>query len=144
MVQLGSIVSDVTWWAAALLGLAPLVSVTWVCLPAGAAGVIVLVWLGLSGLREALRPSPLDESTTKARRRQEDTKENNTRVFMPSCLDGSTSCPQTSHVLESNAFCSGIPISPANPMAIGDWISIGGVLLAGRATHVAGLEWRPT
>ncbi|MBI3361074.1 MAG: LysE family transporter, partial [Chloroflexi bacterium] len=108
MVQLGSIVGDVTWCAAALIGLAPLAAIPWVRLPLGAIGVVVLVRLGAAGVREALWPSDQNPAV--------------------SGMGGFS---------EAGAFRSGMAISLANPMAVGYWISIGGVMLA---AGVAGMS----
>jgi chemosensory pili system protein ChpE len=54
-VQLGSIIGDMAWCLLALIGLAPLVQIQWIRIPLGAAGVILLVYLGLLGVRDALR-----------------------------------------------------------------------------------------
>jgi chemosensory pili system protein ChpE len=56
-VQLGSIIGDLAWCLAALLGLAPLMQVAWARGLLGALGVGVLVYLGVTGLRDALRPA---------------------------------------------------------------------------------------
>src|SRR5258705_8277022 len=52
-VQLGSIIGDFTWCGLALLGLAPLVQVAWIRTLLSVAGVGVLLYLGVAGLREA-------------------------------------------------------------------------------------------
>src|SRR5262245_8260235 len=52
-VQLGSVIGDLTWCGLALLGLAPLVQIAWVRSALSVAGVVVLLYLGLTGLRDA-------------------------------------------------------------------------------------------
>lgn len=64
-VQLGSIIGDLTWCLAALVGLAPLVQVMWVRHALGIIGVGVLMYLGLLGVRDALKP-PAPTATTGA------------------------------------------------------------------------------
>jgi len=54
-VQLGSILGDVTWCLIALLGLAPLVQIEWLRGAFGVIGIAVLVYLGASGVRDAIR-----------------------------------------------------------------------------------------
>ena len=99
-VQLGSIVGDLAWCALALLGLAPLVQVAWVRGALSLAGVAVLVYLGLAGLRDAL----------------------NKRAAAP---DTTGPAPRA-----GSAFRSGLAISIANPMAVAYWLSVGGALVA--------------
>lgn len=55
-VQLGSIIGDLTWCLAALVGLAPLVQVLWIRIALGVLGVAVLIYLGCLGIRDALKP----------------------------------------------------------------------------------------
>src|ERR1700693_3647044 len=50
-VQLGSVIGDLTWCGAALLGLAPLVQIGWVRSGLSVAGVALLLYLGVTGLR---------------------------------------------------------------------------------------------
>src|SRR5882672_8980536 len=57
-VQLGSVIGDLTWCGVALLGLAPLVQITWVRMGLSVAGVALLLYLGLAGLREAFWTRP--------------------------------------------------------------------------------------
>jgi chemosensory pili system protein ChpE len=52
-VQLGSIVGDVTWCGLALIGLAPLVQISWIRGLLAVVGVGVLLYLGLIGVRDA-------------------------------------------------------------------------------------------
>jgi chemosensory pili system protein ChpE len=99
-VQLGSVIGDLTWCALALLGLAPLVQLAWVRGLLSVAGVCVLVYLGLAGLRDAARPSGDGAQTSGAPAGQ------------------------------AGAFRSGLAISMANPMAVGYWLSVGGALIA--------------
>ena len=56
-VQLGSIIGDMTWCAVALLGLAPLVQVTWIRVGLAVVGVGVLISLGAMSIRDAFRAS---------------------------------------------------------------------------------------
>ena len=99
-VQLGSVIGDLTWCGIALLGLAPLVQIGWMRIGLSAAGVALLLYLGLTGLRQALI----------------------TRAASPllATADGG----------DAGAFRSGLAISMANPMAIGYWLSVGGALIA--------------
>jgi chemosensory pili system protein ChpE len=54
-VQLGSIIGDFLWFTIALIGLGPLAQITWVRAPLAIAGVLVLLYLGASGIRDAVR-----------------------------------------------------------------------------------------
>src|SRR3990172_9398120 len=99
-VQLGSIIGDLAWCLLALVGLAPLVQVPWVRLPLAVAGVALLVYLGLTGLRDSWR------------------------------APASTALPRHGTEEQRGAFRSGVAISMANPMAIGYWLSVGGALVA--------------
>jgi chemosensory pili system protein ChpE len=54
-VQLGSIIGDFLWFTIALIGLGPLAQITWVRAPLAIAGVLVLLYLGASGIRDAAR-----------------------------------------------------------------------------------------
>jgi chemosensory pili system protein ChpE len=104
LVQLGSIVGDVAWCAGALFGLAPLVAIGWVRLLLGGIGVVVLAWLGVSGVKAGLSgqsasPGPALPSGTGLAGRGE-------------------------------PFRAGLVISFANPTAIAYWAAIGGALLA--------------
>lgn len=54
-VQLGSIIGDSAWFLAALIGLGPLVQIEWVRAPLAIAGVVVLLYLGASGIRDAFK-----------------------------------------------------------------------------------------
>lgn len=56
-VQLGSIIGDFTWCAAALIGLAPLAQIGPVRNLLGIAGVCLLVYLGAMGIRDAFKSS---------------------------------------------------------------------------------------
>jgi chemosensory pili system protein ChpE len=100
-VQLGSIIGDVAWCAVALLGLAPLVQVGWVRGLLGATGVVVLLYLGLAGMRDAVSRRPL-----------------------------AAMAEQAAQARFGSAFRSGLAISIANPMAVAWWLSIGGALIA--------------
>jgi threonine/homoserine/homoserine lactone efflux protein len=62
-VQLGSIIGDLTWCLAALIGLAPLMQIAWVRWLLGAVGVLLLVYLGALGVRDAMRPAALQPVT---------------------------------------------------------------------------------
>ena len=61
-VQFGSIIGDMTWCIAALIGLAPLVQIGVIRTVLGVVGVILLVYLGAMGIRDAFKPSPLEIS----------------------------------------------------------------------------------
>ena len=63
-VQLGSIIGDLTWCLAALVGLAPLVQVTWIRMALGIIGVGVLIYLGGLGIRDALKPPAASAAST--------------------------------------------------------------------------------
>ena len=54
-VQLGSIIGDFLWFMIALIGLGPLAQITWVRAPLAIAGVLVLLYLGASGIRDAIK-----------------------------------------------------------------------------------------
>ena len=54
-VQLGSIIGDFLWFMIALIGLGPLAQITWVRAPLAIAGVLVLLYLGASGIRDAVK-----------------------------------------------------------------------------------------
>jgi chemosensory pili system protein ChpE len=99
-VQLGSVIGDLTWCGVALLGLAPLVQIGWVRTGLSVAGVALLFYLGLTGLRDAF----LARQSTEAVRAYD-----------------------AGH---AGAFRSGLAISMANPMAIGYWLTVGGALIA--------------
>ncbi len=99
-VQLGSIIGDLTWCGLALLGLAPLVQFAPVRVALSVAGVTLLAYLGLTGLRDAFGSRRAPEIATASR---------------------------PGH---HGAFRSGLAISMANPMAIGYWLSVGGALIA--------------
>jgi chemosensory pili system protein ChpE len=99
-VQLGSVIGDLTWCALALLGLAPLVQIAWVRGALSIAGVVLLAYLGLAGLRDAF----FKAATAPA--------------------------PSAAGLGHGGAFRSGLAISMANPMAVGYWLSVGGALIA--------------
>ena len=107
-VQLGSILGDLAWCAAALLGLAPLAQIGWVRLPLGVAGVGLLAYLGAIGIRDALKHGSGD-------------------WLMPEQPADPRKAPG------HGAFRSGAAISFANPMAVGYWLSVGGALAAAGA-----------
>ena len=102
-VQLGSVIGDLTWCGLALLGLAPLVQVAWVRTLLSLIGVGCLLYLGLTGLRDAFGTRTAGQSVA------------------------ATPAVDSSH---ASAFRSGLAISMANPMAIGYWLSVGGALVA--------------
>ncbi|CAG0958011.1 hypothetical protein GPROT1_00603 [Gammaproteobacteria bacterium] len=54
-VQLGSIIGDFMWFLIALIGLGPLAQISWVRAPLAMAGVLVLLYLGASGIRDAIK-----------------------------------------------------------------------------------------
>lgn len=58
-VQLGSIIGDMAWCLAALIGLAPLVRIDFVRIALGAVGVGMLVYLGVMGIRDAFKRTAL-------------------------------------------------------------------------------------
>jgi len=99
-VQLGSVIGDLTWCGVALLGLAPLVQIGWVRTGLSVAGVALLLYLGVTGLRGAIQPRPTGPA------------------------------PMAAAGASSGAFRSGLAISMANPMAVGYWLSVGGALIA--------------
>jgi chemosensory pili system protein ChpE len=111
LVQLGSIIGDMVWCAAALFGLAQFVSQPWVRLLLGGAGVLVLFWLGLRGIREALAAQPLTRNPSSP----------------PAVPPESLKRPAEEH---TQAFRSGMAISLTNPWAIGYWVGIGGAMIA--------------
>jgi chemosensory pili system protein ChpE len=110
MVQCGSLIGDVAWCAAAMVGLAPLVAVPWVRLALGFGGSALLVWLGASEVRHALRPA-------RQRVRQ-------------SAVNPVTRPGEPKPAGAGEAFRAGVAISLANPMAVGYWVSLGAALLA--------------
>lgn len=54
-VQLGSIIGDMTWCLAALIGLAPLVQIGPIRFALGIVGIGLLLYLGVVGIRDALQ-----------------------------------------------------------------------------------------
>ncbi|MBI3241184.1 MAG: LysE family transporter [Chloroflexi bacterium] len=68
-VQLGSIIGDLTWCIAALIGLAPLAQIDFFRNGLGIAGVGLLVYLGAMGMRDALKQTAI-QATADARDRQ--------------------------------------------------------------------------
>ncbi len=99
-VQLGSVIGDMMWCLLALAGLAPLVQVEWVRGLLSVAGVAVLLYLGATGIRDAL-------------------KSKGVTVDLHAAPDQ-----------KRGAFRSGMAISMANPMAVAYWVSFGGALVA--------------
>jgi chemosensory pili system protein ChpE/L-lysine exporter family protein LysE/ArgO len=61
-VQLGSIIGDMAWCLAALIGLAPLIQIDFFRIPLGVIGVGLLIYLGAVGIRDALKPGALQET----------------------------------------------------------------------------------
>jgi chemosensory pili system protein ChpE len=67
-VQLGSIIGDLAWCLAALIGLAPLVQIDFIRLALGVVGVGLLIYLGAVGIREAIKqPATPTEKKGEAR-----------------------------------------------------------------------------
>jgi chemosensory pili system protein ChpE len=56
-VQLGSIIGDMAWCLVALIGLAPLVQFDFIRITLGVVGVGLLFYLGVTGIRDALKSS---------------------------------------------------------------------------------------
>ncbi len=68
-VQLGSIIGDFLWFMIALVGLGPLAQITWVRAPLAMAGVLMLLYLGACGIRDAIKSSTiqnLEDATVKS------------------------------------------------------------------------------
>ena len=65
-VQFGSILGDLFWCLAALIGLAPIMQVNWIRGALGVAGVAVLLYLGVAGLRDAWKLPALELEKTLA------------------------------------------------------------------------------
>ncbi len=107
-VQLGSIIGDFTWCAAALIGLAPLAQIGIVRNLLGVVGVCLLIYLGAMGIRDAF---PKDASRKKQ-----------------SAVETTVNAEN-----KHGAFRAGAAISMANPMAVGYWLSVGGALAASGA-----------
>ncbi len=99
-VQLGSVIGDMMWCGLALAGLAPLVQVAWVRTLLSVAGIAVLLYLGTTGIRDAIKSKGLTVDLS---------------------ADGDH---------KRGAFRSGMAISMANPMAVAYWVSFGGALVA--------------
>ncbi|MGH2523134.1 MAG: LysE family transporter [Anaerolineales bacterium] len=68
-VQLGSIIGDLAWCMAALLGLAPLTQIAWVRGLLAVAGVGVLLVLGALGLRDTFKKASSPKAEGEASRR---------------------------------------------------------------------------
>ena len=111
LVQMGSIIGDLAWCAAALFGLGQFVSQPWARLALGGLGVLVLLWLGARGLREALAPQAVEAAQP--------------LTPNPSPLSPAAMLPPD----RTQAFRSGMAISLTNPWAIGYWMSIGGAMV---------------
>ena len=109
LVQLGSVIGDLTWCGIALLGLAPLVQVGRVRLGLSVAGVALLLYLGLMGLRQTWLSRAAGSTPAGP-------------------LPAAGSAPVGAS--QAGAFRSGLAISMANPMAVGYWLSVGGALIA--------------
>ena len=62
-VQLGSIIGDMAWCLAALIGLAPLVQIDFIRIALGVVGVGLLIYLGAIGIRDAFKAGALDTSS---------------------------------------------------------------------------------
>ena len=108
-VQLGSVIGDLTWCGLALLGLAPLAQIGWVRIGLSVAGVALLLYLGLTGLRDAWL----------------------SRIAGPTpAADPASARSAQAGDAQAGAFRSGLAISMANPMAVGYWLSVGGALIA--------------
>src|SRR5512137_2608419 len=75
-VQLGSIIGDFIWFMIALIGLGQLAQIPIVRGVLAVAGVIVLAYLGVCGIRDALKTKTLDQ------RRPTDTQRNAFRSGM--------------------------------------------------------------
>ena len=100
LVQLGSCFGDFMWFSIAFLGLGPLAQIPVIRGVLAIAGVLVLLYLGGTSIRDALKSSaahPLDGADSK---------------------------------MKTGAFRSGMAISIANPMAVAYWLSVGGALVA--------------
>jgi chemosensory pili system protein ChpE len=61
-VQLGSIIGDMAWCLAALIGLAPLAQIEFIRIALGVVGVGLLVYLGAIGIRDAFKAGALDST----------------------------------------------------------------------------------
>jgi threonine/homoserine/homoserine lactone efflux protein len=84
----------------ALMGLAPLVQITWVRVGLALAGVGLLFYLGFTGLREAFAARATAQAVAAGPGEQ------------------------------AGAFRTGLAMSMANPMAVGYWLSVGAALIA--------------
>lgn len=65
-VQLGSIIGDLMWCAIAMLGLAPLAQVPALRLAFGVAGVGLMIYLGVMGIRDSLKKSAGEQQAASA------------------------------------------------------------------------------
>ncbi len=97
-VQLGSIIGDLTWCLAALVGLAPLVQIAFIRAVVGVIGIALLVYFGVMGIRDAARQSSVNL--------------------------------QPDRETKPGAFRAGAAMALANPMAVGYWISVGGIMIS--------------
>lgn len=107
--QLGSIIGDTTFCVLAFLGLAPLVTHNVVRIPLWAAGALVLAYLGVTAVRDAMGQMQLDTAGTAG--------------DVPLGL--------------TRSFRTGAVMSLTNPMAILWWVSIGGAMLASGITDLS-------
>jgi len=97
-VQLGSIIGDLAWCAAALIGLAPLAQIAIIRTLIGIIGVVLLLYFGAIGIRDALRQSSLNLGAGGGEKK--------------------------------GAFRAGAAMALANPMAVGYWVSVGGIMIS--------------
>lgn len=109
--QLGSIIGDTTFCVLAFLGLAPLVTHNIVRIPLWVMGALVLAYLGLSAVRDAMGQMKLD-----------------TAVAAGDVVGG---------LGMRGSFRTGAVMSLTNPMAILWWVSIGGAMLASGLTDLS-------
>lgn len=107
--QLGSIIGDTTFCVLAFLGLAPLVTHNIIRIPLWVAGALVLAYLGLSAMRDALGQLQLEAASA----------------------TGDVQLGMT------RSFRTGAVMSLTNPMAVLWWVSIGGAMLASGITDLS-------
>jgi len=112
--QLGSIIGDTTFCVLAFLGLAPLVTHDAIRIPLWVAGALVLVYLGIGAVRDAMQPQTLTPTLSQREREP---------------YSGGLDLP--------GSFRTGAAMSLTNPMAILWWVSIGGAMLASGLTDVS-------
>ncbi len=128
--QLGSIIGDTTFCVLAFLGLAPLVTHNAIRIPLWVAGALVLAYLGVSAVKDAMSSANPLASTQQAASSLSET----VLPAAPSLLPTATCLPPASL---SNAFRTGAAMSLTNPMAILWWLSIGGAMLASGLTDLS-------